>query len=135
MKRGEGDVGGRFWRTAIACALFCGTIILTCGCATEVGSHTFLGKTYPAKSADHPIDVYTDSLPERPFERVALLDIHCESQGFLETNLENDGVPELKRQARAAGCDAIVEISERKLDNWSLETRTKTFSAVGIVYR
>ena len=108
---------------------------LAAGCATEVGSHTFLGKTYPAKPEGHPIDIYPDMPPERAFERVALLDVHCESQGFMEPNLEQDGVPQLKKEARAAGCDAIIEIKERKLDNWSLETRTKTFSAVGIVYR
>lgn len=135
MKRTQGEVdnGGR--RRAFALALLCGMMVLATGCATEVGSHTFLDKTYPAKPEGHLIDVYPDTPPERAFERVALLDVHCESQGFMEPNLEQDGLPQLKKEARAAGCDAIIEIKERKLDNWSLETRTKTFSAVGIVYR
>jgi hypothetical protein len=109
---------------------------LVAGCATEVGHHTFLKQTYPAKPENSPIEVFSNGLPRRGFERVAVLDVHCESQGFLTPNLAHDVVPALIKQARAAGCDAIIEIEERKTPaNWTFETRTKDFTAMGIVFR
>ena len=106
------------------------------GCATEVGQHTFLGAPHVAKPANYPIEVYTNGLPTRPFDRVAVLDVHCESQGFLSPNLEHDGLPVLIKQARAAGCDAVIEIQEAKLPaNWTLETRSKHFTGVGVSYK
>ena len=107
------------------------------GCATEVGQHTFLKQPYPAKPKDHPIDVYIQDLPTKPFERVAVLDAHCESQYWAKPSLEKDAIPELKRQAREAGCDAIIEVSEIKpaAKNWTLETRTMHVTATGIIYK
>ena len=110
-------------------------VLLIAGCATEVGQHTFLKQSYPAKPANHPIDVYTNGLPTRPFERVAVLDAHCESQYWATPSVERDAFPELKKQARAAGCDGIIEIEERKPKNWTLETRTIHVTATGIVYK
>lgn len=106
------------------------------GCATEVGNYTPIGQRYPAKPNKHPIDVYTNGLPTREFERVAFLDAHCESQGFMTPNLQQDALPMLIKQARLAGCDGIIEIEERKAsDNWTFETKVKRFSGVGIVYK
>ncbi len=112
-------------------------LFLGAGCATEVGQHTFLKQPYPAKPKDHPIDVYTQDLPTRPFERVAVLDAHCESQYWAKPSLETDAIPELKRQARQAGCDAIIEVGEIKpaTKNWTLETRTLHVTATGIIYK
>ncbi len=110
--------------------------LLVAGCATEVAHHTFLKQAYPPKPANHPIEVYTNSLPVRLFERVAVLDAHCEAQGWMTPNLEHDAIPALIKEARAAGCDAIIEIEERRPPaNWTLETRVTHFSAVGIVYK
>ena len=114
--------------------LFTGASFLA-GCATEVGQFTVLKSGYAPKPANHPIDVYTNSLPNRAYERVAILDVHCESQGFMTPNLEHDGLPVLMKQARQAGCDGIIEIEARKPANWTLETRSIHFSAVGIAYR
>ena len=51
-------------------------------------------------------------------------------------NLKNDGLPKLMEQARAAGCDAIIEIREKETSaNWTLETRVKNYTAVGIAYK
>ena len=51
-------------------------------------------------------------------------------------NLKNDGIPELIEQARAAGCDAIIEIREKPAPaNWTLETRVKNYTAVGVAYK
>jgi hypothetical protein len=105
------------------------------GCATEVGQYTWLGKPYPPKPANFAVEAFTNGVPARPFERAAILDAHCESQGWLNPNLEQDALPELKRQARAAGCDAIIEIEVRKPSNWTFETRTIHVTATGIVYK
>jgi hypothetical protein len=105
------------------------------GCATEVGHHTALGQTYPPKPESYPVAVFTNGLPAKAFKRMAILDAHCESQGFLPPNLEHDALPMLIKQARTAGCDAIIEIQEMKLQaNWTLETRIKHFTAVGIIF-
>jgi hypothetical protein len=126
----------RFPSFTCAIGLF---LLLFTGCATPdgVGHHTFLNQPLPAKPKDYPIDVYLQELPTRPFERVATLDAHCESQFFAPPSVEIDAVPELKRQARLAGCDAIIEISETKpaKENWTLETRTLHVTATGIVYK
>ena len=110
-------------------------VLFLAGCATEVGQYTFLGKPYPAKPVTSPIDTYTNGLPTRSFERVAILNAHCESQYWATPSLQTDAIPELKRQARAAGCDAIIEIDVRKPDNWTLETRTIHVTATGVVYK
>jgi hypothetical protein len=42
----------------------------------------------------------------------------------------------LIKQARAAGCDSIIEIAERTPQaNWTLETKVKLYTAVGVVYK
>jgi hypothetical protein len=118
------------------CLGLTGIVVVLSGCATEVGHHTFLNQSYPAKPAAHPIDIFTNGLPNREFERVAVLDVQCESQGFMTPNLANDGLPVLIKQARAAGCDAIIEIQEAKTpSNWTLETKVKHFTGVGVVYK
>lgn len=125
--------------TARARMSWCGMLaalgLLLAGCATEVGNHTFLKQAYPAKAATHSVDVYTNGLPTRAFERVAILDAHCEAQGWMTPNLQNDALPVLLKEARAAGCDGIIEIQQRKPDNWTLETRSLHFTATGIVYK
>lgn len=97
--------------TARARMSWCGMLaalgLLLAGCATEVGNHTFLKQAYPAKAATHSVDVYTNGLPTRAFERVAILDAHCEAQGWMTPNLQNDALPVLLKEARAAGCDGI----------------------------
>lgn len=110
-------------------------VLIVAGCATEVGRHTLLKQGYAPKPAGHPIDVFTNGVPARAFERVAIIDAHCESQGWMQPNLEHDGLPVLKKQARAAGCDAIIEIEARKPDNWTMETKTIHFTCVGIAYK
>lgn len=97
--------------------------------------YTLLKPRYAPKSADAPIDVYTNGLPSRAYERVAILNVHCESQGWMTPDLEQDGLPVLKAQARKAGCDAIIEIEARKPSDWTLEAETVHFTAVGIAYK
>jgi hypothetical protein len=111
------------------CALVLG------GCATEVGQYTFIKGRHPAKPVDSPIEVFTNGVPSRPFERIAYLDAHCESQFWADPNVQIDAIPELKKQARLSGCDAIIEIESRKPTNWTLETRTIHVTATGISYK
>lgn len=106
------------------------------GCATEVAHFTPIGANkYAPKPAAFQVEVFTNGVPSRPFERAAILDVHCESQGWLEPNLEKDGLPKLIEQARAAGCDAIIEIETRKPEDWTFETKSMHFTATGIVYK
>src|SRR5260221_3143205 len=83
------------------------------GCATGVGTFTPFGPARAAKPDNYHVDVFQSGLPSRPFERVAVLDAHCESQWFATPSLQSDVLPELMKQARAAGCDAIIEIKEK----------------------
>ena len=110
--------------------------LLATGCAMEVGHFTLLKQGYSPKANDFQVEVFTNGSPTRAFERVAILDAHCESQGFLTPNLTEDALPMLIKQARAAGCDAIIEVQEVKMaENWTLETRVKQFTAIGIVFK
>ncbi len=116
--------------------LFLALALLIVACATEVGHYTRLGKAYPPKPQNSVVDVFTNGVPSKPFDRVAILDVRCESQGFMTPNLKDDAIPMLIKQARDAGCDGIIEIAERKpQENWTLETKVKNFSAIGIVYK
>ncbi|HRI13347.1 MAG TPA: hypothetical protein PLX89_10095 [Verrucomicrobiota bacterium] len=120
----------------LVCVVFASLFaLLLAGCATEVGGFTYLKGPRPAKPANYPIDVFTNGLPTRAFDRVAILDVHCESQGFMTPNLESDAIPMLIKQARAAGCDAVIDIQQRKPSNWTLETRTIQVTAVGVAYQ
>lgn len=106
------------------------------GCATGVGTFTALGPVRAAKPDNYHVDVFQSGLPQRPFERVAVLDAHCESQWFATPSLQSDVLPELVKQARSAGCDAIVEMKEKSLvDPGNFETRALHYMAVGVAYK
>lgn len=112
----------------------CLAALALAGCATEVGSFTATEKLAP-KPANHPVAVYTNGVPDRAFRRVATLDVRCESQGFMQPTIETDAIPMLIKQARAAGCDAIMEIKERKPpENWTFETKVLLVTATGIAF-
>ncbi len=123
-------------RTIRRCFAMLSGIVLIAGCANEVGTFTRLKQGYAPKDKKSPVEVFETGLPARPFERVAILDAHCEAQGFMVPNLKNDGLPKLMEQARAAGCDAIIEVREKQTAaNWTLETRVKNYTAIGIAYK
>jgi hypothetical protein len=112
----------------------CLAVLTLAGCATEVGSFTATEKLAP-KPANHPIAVYTNGVPDRAFRRVATLDVRCESQGFMQPTIATDAIPMLIKQARAAGCDAIMDIKERKPpENWTFETKVLLVTATGIAF-
>jgi len=123
--------------------IFCGVVatllvlFVLAGCATEpqVGAHTFLREPRSPKAPGSTVEVFTNGLPTREFVRVAILDAQCEQQFFATPTLQQ-AIPILQNQARAAGCDAVIEIQEAKTpDNWSLETKVKHYTGVGVAYK
>jgi hypothetical protein len=83
------------------------------GCATTQGNFRPLGTKYPPKPASFAVQVFEGVQPERPFERIARVDAHFEKTFFTPTS-RDAAIEELKKQARAAGADAIIEIDERR---------------------
>ncbi len=136
MNTGPHSAHGRRQTRARILWIGCGLLaMLFAGCATEVASFIPIGPARPPKPADYPIEIYTNGLPSRPFDRVATLDVHCESQGFMMPNLEHDAIPVFIKQARKAGCDAVIEIHDRTgSSEWSLETRVRHYVGTGIAY-
>ena len=63
--------------------------------------------------------------------KTARLDVHLEKTGFMTSNLDS-ALPELKKQAREAGSDAIIEITEKH--SQLLETMVYHVTAYGIRY-
>jgi hypothetical protein len=94
---------------ALAIALMALCVV---ACATTQGTFRPLGKAYPPKPADFQVQVL-QAPPTQPFERIARLDAHFEKTYFVSTSLDA-AIEELKKQARAAGADAIIEVDERR---------------------
>jgi len=101
------------------------------GCATTQSRFVFLDEHYPPQAADAAVDVYRNALPSRTFKRIARLDVHLEKSGFMTSRFE-EALPELKKQARQAGADAIVEIEEKH--SRILETMVYHVTATGVRY-
>ena len=111
------------------------TVVILAGCASEVGNYTFYHGTRAPKPEGTPVEIFTNGLPTRPFERVAILDVQCEAQFFADRTIQN-AIPLLEKEARAAGCDAVIEIQEAKTpENWTLETKVKHYTGVGVAYK
>jgi len=111
----------------------CAALIVLCvvACATTQSKFRWLGSSYPAKPASFAVEVFESAPPTRPFERIARLDAHFEKTGFMPT-ARQAGLEELKKQARAAGADGIVEIQE--MHSHVGETRILHMTAIGIRY-
>lgn len=102
---------------------------LLAACTSHQSRYVPLAETYDALPSDFDVEVYRYELPERPFKKVARLDVHIEKTHFLSTDFE-DAVPELMEQARLSGSHAIIEIEEQKSS--LLETKIYHVSATGI---
>lgn len=110
-----------------------GVAVLCVACATSQSGFRPLGSaTYPAKPADSAIEVFEGEPPSRAFDRIARLDAHYEKTHFISTSRET-AIAELKKQARAAGADAIIEIEEKRSQVG--ETLILHVSATAIRYR
>jgi hypothetical protein len=90
-----------------------------------------LADRYPPRAADAPVEVFRSGVPAAPFKRIARLDVHLERSRFMTSTFE-EALPELKKQARQAGADAIIEIEER--ESQILETMVLHVTATGARY-
>lgn len=105
--------------------------VMTTSCATTQSRYVVLGEKCPPKPEEREVQVFHSGVPERPFVKVSRLDVHLEKTHFIGSNL-NDALPELKKQARLSGADAIIEIEE----HFSRVGETRIFhvTATGIRY-
>lgn len=111
--------------------LFFVIALFAVSCATSLGHFSPLGSRLDPKPDTFEVEVFQHGVPQRPFDKVARLDVHLEKTHFIASSL-NDALPELKRQARLSGSDAIIEIHEKSS---SLnETRIYHVTATGIRY-
>lgn len=109
----------------------CLAAVLAVSCATSQSRYSMLGKSFPPKPEGYEVRVFRDSAPDRPFARVSRLDVHLEKAYFVGSSLE-DALPELKKQARLSGADAVIEI--RESNSMVGETKIYHVTATGIRY-
>lgn len=103
------------------------------GCASTQSRYVLLGAAYPPLPEGTEVQVIREGHhPDRPFVRVSRLDVHLEKTHFISSGLE-DALPELKRQARRSGAEAIIEIQEQRSQVG--ETKIYHVTATGIRYR
>jgi hypothetical protein len=107
-------------------------VALCASCATTQSRFSPLGgATYPPRTTDVEIAMFAEGLPSQPFKRIARLDVHLEKTAFVVSSLK-DATPELKKQARLAGGDAIIEIREQRSSVG--ETRIYHVTATAVRY-
>ena len=110
----------------------CLVAALVVSCATSQSRYSMLGTAYPTKPGNSEVQIFSGTTrPKGRFIRISRLDVHLEKTFFAGSSLE-DALPELKKQARLSGADAIIEIEERfSMVN---ETRVYHVTATGIRY-
>ena len=101
------------------------------GCSTAQVGFRPLGPTYPARPADAPVELFETGAPTRAFERIARVDAHFEHTAGISTPRER-AIEELKKQARASGSDAIIEIRTQRSEVG--ETLILHVTGIGIRY-
>jgi len=119
-------MNGIRWRRVIL------AVGLLAGCASTQSRYVLLGPAYPPMPDAAEVQVFRGDPPDRPFLRVSRLDVHLEKTHFIGSTLE-DALPELMRQARLSGAEAIIEIREQRSQVG--ETKIYHVTAVGIRYR
>jgi hypothetical protein len=90
-----------------------------------------LRDSYPPKPEGYDVQIVQNEAPQRPFVRISRLDVHLEKSFFIGSSLD-DALPELKKQARLSGADAIIEIRESR--SMVGETKIYHVTATGIRY-
>jgi len=108
-------------------------VLSLAACAGSSGRFSPMpGKSLPPKDESFEVAVFESALPARTFERVARLDVRMEMPASKDASLQ-DAMPELKRQARRAGADAIVDIRQQRSKVG--DTTLFQVSAMGIRYQ
>jgi hypothetical protein len=96
------------------CTIWAIVATLCVSCASTQSRFVPIGGVqHPPRAADAAVIVLTTGVPARAFSRVARLDVHLEKTGFVVSDLK-DAMPDLMRQVRLAGGDAIIEIREQR---------------------
>jgi hypothetical protein len=90
-----------------------------------------LGQSYSPKKENYEVQVFLNNTPKRPFLKISRLDVHLEKTFFVGSSL-SEALPELKKQARLSGADAIIEIRETRLT--VVEALVYHVTATGIRY-
>lgn len=108
-------------------------VILAASCATTQSRYSMLSKNYSPQplSEDYEVEVFRSGNPKKPFVKISRLDVHLEKTHFIGSNLDN-ALPELKRQARLSGAQAIIDIDEA--NSRVGETMIYHVTATGIRY-
>jgi hypothetical protein len=112
-----------------------GLLLLICAsCATTApdGKFSMFEGAYPQKPADYKVQVFEAEPPSNPFIEISRLDVHIEKAFFAEPDIK-EAMPELIRQARLSGADAIIKVQQRK--SVLNETKTLHVTATGIKYK
>jgi hypothetical protein len=109
----------------------CLVAMIVVSCATSQSRYSPLGQSFPPKPESYEVQVFRDTAPDRPFTKIARLDVHLEKTHFIGSSLA-DALPELKRQARLSGADAVIEI--RESNSMVGETKIYHVTATGIRY-
>ncbi|MCB9913170.1 MAG: hypothetical protein H6827_09260 [Planctomycetes bacterium] len=104
----------------------CATAVLAVSCSTTQSRYSPLGQSYPPKPDGFEVKVFPDTTPDRPFTRISRLDVHLEKTHFVGSSLD-DALPELKKQARLSGADAVIEVREMR----SMVGETKVYHVTG----
>jgi hypothetical protein len=91
-----------------------------------------LGDSFPPKPEGYNVQIFHDELPQRPFSKISRLDVHLEKTHLIGSSFLNETLPELEKQARLSGADAIIEI--RGINSSVGETKIFHVSAIGIRY-
>ena len=86
-------------------------VLLMAACSSEPPARfsPWGSKSFPAKAETFEVAVFESVLPEQAFERIARIEVAMQMPSSAEPSLQ-DALAELKRQARLAGADAIVDI-------------------------
>lgn len=106
--------------------------MLTIACATKQSRFSMLGDSFPPKPEGYNVQIFHDELPQRPFSKISRLDVHLEKTYLVGSSFINETLPELEKQARLSGADAIIEI--RGVNSSVGETKIFHVSAIGIRY-
>lgn len=62
-------------------------ILMVAACSTTQSRYVPLVIDQSPKAEDHPILIFHESVPERPFERITRIDVHLEKTHFISSDL------------------------------------------------
>lgn len=110
-------------------ALFLFLTLTTSGCSTARYIPT--GNSYAARPENCAIQVFSTSLPDRPYEEIGLL----EGEGSWGRDSLVDVLPEMKKEACRAGGDAIILFSTDKSVDVYDDTSDQVMTAHATVIR